>query len=210
MNEYRFIKPLVMAIAISATSSVMADEHGAHVHGAAKLQVAIDGNTATVMLDSPMDSLVGFEHAPGNDAEKAAISKLVSALNKPESLFVFSPAAGCAPSSVKLDSPLIADQTQKDNKAHKGNGDHEEEHAHAHKDNKEHEEHEEHKHDKQQTHSDLDGEFVFTCKTAGQLKGLTVNLFDVAANLQDLDVEVAGPEKQTAAELSSKKRSVNW
>jgi hypothetical protein len=42
------------------------------------------------------------------------------------------------------------------------------------------------------------------------LKDLTVNLFDVAANLQDLGVEVAGPDKQTSAELSSKKRSMNW
>ncbi len=83
---------------------------------------------------------------------------------------------------------------------HKDKSEHEEKHAHEHK------EHD----DKQEKHSDLDGEFVFTCKAADKLAGLTVNLFDVAANLQDLDVEVAGPDKQTAAELSSKTRSMNW
>jgi len=166
-----------------------AHEHGAHVHGAAKLQVAIDGDAVTLMLESPMASLVGFEHAPGNEAEKAALAKLVSALNKPDALFVFSPAAGCTSSSVKLESPLIADTAHEDK--------HQEKHEHQHD-------------DKNDTHSDLDGEFVFTCKAADKLAGLTVNLFDVAANLQDLDVEVAGPAKQTAAGLSSKTRSMNW
>jgi hypothetical protein len=182
MKIHALIKPLVVATAITLPLLAVADEHGAHVHGAAKLQVAIDGSAVTLMLESPMNSLVGFEHAPGNESEKAALGRLVAALEKPDTLFVFSPAAGCASSSTKLESPLIADEPY---------------------DHKHEEKHEE-------KHSDLDGEFSFVCKEAGKLTQLTVNLFDVAANLQDLDVEIAAPRGQTAAELKPDKRTVTW
>jgi hypothetical protein len=66
--------------------SLYAAEHVAHVHGAAKLQVAIDGSTATLMLESPLESLVGFEYAPGNKAEKTALAKLAATLEKPDAL----------------------------------------------------------------------------------------------------------------------------
>lgn len=159
-----------------------ADEHAAHVHGAAKLQVAIDGNTAIVMLESPMESLLGFEHAPGNEAEKAALARLVAALEKPDALFVFSPAAGCTSSSTKLQSPLMADEVHE----------HTQEETHG------------------ETHSDLDAEFVFGCNKPEKLESLTVNLFDIAVPLQDLDVEIAAPGRQTASGLKPDKRAVTW
>jgi hypothetical protein len=182
MNKYATIKPLVIAMVFSLPALAAAEEHGAHVHGAAKLQVAIDASHVTLMLESPMDSLVGFEHAPGNAAEKAALATLVAALQKPESLFVFSPAAGCVSSSVKLESPLLAEDK------------HEEKHEAA---GGEH-----------GAHSDLDGEFVFQCSAPDKLEALTVNLFDIAANLQDLDVSVAGPRGQKGAELGSRQRTM--
>lgn len=177
MKIRTLIKPLFLVTAITLPLLAAAEEHVAHVHGGAKLQVAIDGNTVTLMLESPMDSLVGFEHAASNDAEKASLAKLVNELNAPEKLFIFTAAAGCKTASVKLESPLL------------GNTEKHEEHA---------------------GHSDLDGEFVFNCNAADKLKGLTVSLFDIAANLHDLDVEVASPHGQTAAELKPNKRTVTW
>lgn len=178
MTIRTLIKPLILATSITLPVLAVAEEHAAHIHGGAKLQVAIDGNTVTLMLESPMDSLVGFEHSASNDPEKASLAKLIGALEKPDAVFVFSAAAGCTSSATKLESPLIADESH------------------------------EHKHE--EAHSDLDGEFVFNCSTADKLKGLTVNLFDIAANLHDLDVEVAAPHGQTAAELKPDKRTVTW
>ncbi len=106
MTLFLLKKTVVFFVTLSLPVLVMAEEHGAHVHGAAKLQLAIDGSAVSLMLESPMESLVGFEHAPGSEAEKTALAKLVGALNKPDALFVFSPAAGCTSTSVKLESPL--------------------------------------------------------------------------------------------------------
>src|SRR3954469_21515167 len=52
----------------------------AHEHGVARLDVAVEGTKIMVMLDTPLDNLVGFEHEPRNDAEHqkadAAVSRL--------------------------------------------------------------------------------------------------------------------------------------
>ena len=85
----------------------LAGKPTAHVHGAASLQVAIDGNTLTLHIESPLESLLGFEHAPRTDKQKAAVRALSERLNQAGDLFMPSPAARCAPVSVKLDSPVL-------------------------------------------------------------------------------------------------------
>ena len=40
--------------------SVLAQEHAAHVHGDAHLDVALEGDTLSLQLESPLDNLLGF------------------------------------------------------------------------------------------------------------------------------------------------------
>ena len=54
----------------------------AHSHGRAKLRVATDGNLLTLEFESPLENLVGFEHAPRNDKQKAALQGMAEALRK--------------------------------------------------------------------------------------------------------------------------------
>lgn len=84
-----------------------AHEPGAHVHGIAKLQVAVDGNILTLGFESPLDNLLGFEHMPRNDKQKAAVRAMAERLNKPETLFLPTLAARCVPVSAKLESPVL-------------------------------------------------------------------------------------------------------
>jgi len=69
--------------------------------------VAVDGNTLTLHLESPLDNLLGFEHAARTDKEKAAVGGMVERLNKADGLFVTTAAAGCKPAAVQLESPLL-------------------------------------------------------------------------------------------------------
>lgn len=49
------------------------DHHGnhpAHVHGVGKLDVALEGNTLTLHLDTPLVNVVGFEHAASSSKDK--------------------------------------------------------------------------------------------------------------------------------------------
>lgn len=85
----------------------MAHEPGAHVHGIAKLQVAVDGDILTLGLESPLDNLLGFERMPRSEKQKAAVRDMAERLNKPGALFLPTPAAKCAAVSVKLVSPVL-------------------------------------------------------------------------------------------------------
>ncbi|WP_051258939.1 ZrgA family zinc uptake protein [Chitinibacter tainanensis] len=81
-----------------------AHEHAAHVHGVAELDVAIDGRQVLITLESPADNLLGFEHAPKSEAEKAKFAAVKTLLNSPAELFVPDAAAQCkaAPAQVTL------------------------------------------------------------------------------------------------------------
>lgn len=159
----------------------------AHVHGEATLSVAIDGGTLTLMLETPTDSLVGFEHAPHTARERTAVAKMKQTLERPAALFVPSPAAACKPAGVKLESTLF-------------------EPAHADHDHDAHK----HDHDHEAGHADLDGEFVFRCARPDALRDLEVRLFDAFPRLKKLKVEIAGPRGQSAAQLTPRQRKISW
>jgi len=163
----------------------------AHVHGEARLDVAIDGGTLTLMLEAPADSLVGFEHAPRNARERAAVAKARQALERPAALFVPSPAAACTAKAAKLESPLF-------------------EKAAAH----EHDKHDDHAHEKdhehEHGHADVDGEFVFQCARPEALRDLDVRLFSAFPRLKKLQVELAGPRGQTALRLTPQQTRLRW
>ena len=53
------------------------EEHGSlgkHEHGVASLNVALDGQTLEIQLQSPAMNLVGFEHEAKSDADKAKVT----------------------------------------------------------------------------------------------------------------------------------------
>jgi hypothetical protein len=74
-----------------------------HVHGVAKLDIALDGETLSLGFECPLDSLVGFEHKAANPREERALLDAKAKFAHPESLFLPSPEARCTskPAAVK-------------------------------------------------------------------------------------------------------------
>jgi hypothetical protein len=71
------------------------------------MEVAVDGDTLTLNVESPLDNLLGFEHLPRTEKEKGAVHDMAVRLNRAETVFVPTPAAHCKPLSVKLVSPVL-------------------------------------------------------------------------------------------------------
>lgn len=157
----------------------------AHVHGEARLDVAIDDGTLTLMLEAPADSLIGFEHAPRNARDKTAVAKAKQTLERAAALFTPSPAAACTLKSAQLASPLFEADT-----GHTHAHDHEPEHEHG--------------------HADIDGEFMFQCARPQALREVDVRLFAAFPRLKKLAVEVAGPRGQTARTLTPQQTRIVW
>jgi hypothetical protein len=102
--------PISAALAAALLLALPPSAHargGAHVHGLAKLDIAVDGNRITAGLETPLDNLVGFERAPRTDAERKRADEAVAKLRDGDQMFRFDAAAGCKMASVKLDSPVL-------------------------------------------------------------------------------------------------------
>lgn len=102
----RFASLLALLAAASLPPGAYAQHtHGAHEHGAAELTVALDGRELVVELISPLDNLVGFEHAPATDAQRAALAEAGRLLRDADAMFGVPAAAACGLEHADIDSP---------------------------------------------------------------------------------------------------------
>lgn len=153
------------------------EEHGslgAHEHGVASLNVALDGQTLEIQLESPAMNLVGFEHEAKSDADKAKVASARKHLEQPQALFALPIEAKCALQESELESPLF------------GNA-----------------EHAQHEHGDEHGHSDIDASYHFTCAHAESLKTLELgSFFGTFPGTEKLEVQLIGPSGQQGAELT--------
>ena len=80
---------------------------GAHEHGVARLDVAVDAKRVSILLETPLDNLLGFEHAPRTDAERAKLAAVLARLRAAQTLFRIDSTAGCTLSNVDFQSAAL-------------------------------------------------------------------------------------------------------
>jgi hypothetical protein len=71
------------------------EEHHAHEHGVATLEVAIESAQLAIQFRSPAMNLLGFEHRPRSVQDQAALSRALGWLRDPAGQFQPSNDAGC-------------------------------------------------------------------------------------------------------------------
>jgi len=103
----------LMALLIAAPAYAQHDHHHAHghqhahVHGVAKLEVAVDGGNLSLHLESPLEGVLGFEHAPRSDKERATVAEMRRKLADAGKLFAPTTAAQCTLKSVQFEAPSL-------------------------------------------------------------------------------------------------------
>lgn len=181
----RFLPALIALLGATAVSAQHA--HAPHEHGIAALRVAIDGDLLQIEFASPLDNLVGFEHAPRTDKQRKALADAENTLNRFERLFVVPKAAGCELTGTELEHPF---------------GDHAG-HDHEHK----HDQKDEHK-EEHDDHAELSVTYTLRCAAPGALDTLQVKLFDAFPRTSRIRAERVSPRGQGAATLSAKQRTL--
>ena len=162
-------------------------EHGAHEHGAAILNIAIESNSLHLELESPAMNIVGFEHAPKNHEQEHAVKHAVSELRKGNTLFILPAAAQCHLAEVEVESPLLETDQH--------------EHKDDHKPDKHKEEHSE-------RHSEFHAAYVFQCKNINALNEIDVQLFNKFKGTEELRVQLISAKGQTVKELTAKQHKL--
>ena len=166
-------------------------EHGAHVHGIAALNLALEGSEVHVELDSPAANIVGFEHAPSSEADHAALDKAVATLKDGDRLFRFNEDAGCRMEEARVASELLDEEHEHEGHTKEGHED------------------EQHEHEGE-THSEIEAGYHFECDEPGKLTQLTVELFDAFPGTEKLKVQYVIESKQGAAELTATNHVVQF
>lgn len=170
----------LLAALLPPLPSAAADKHAhhghgptaAHVHGAATLDVALDGNEVTFELSTPLDNLVGFERAPRTDAERQRFTAAVGKLRDANAMFPLDPAAGCVAAPPTLTSPLLLpDGTVNASPSSQGDG-----------------------------HADLQATYTFRCADASRVRHVDVGLF-AFAHLRTIAVQASTPGGQFKRQL---------
>jgi hypothetical protein len=135
-------------------------QHHAHKHGHATLQVSLEKDRLSLQFLSPMDNLVGFEHAPKTERQVKALDDLQRLLENPFNLFEPNKEALCKRDQVVIQSKLLGKgdpvALQKD-----GHG-----------------------------HADLRYEARFRCATPSLLTTINVTAFRAFRRLHEIDVEL--------------------
>lgn len=158
-----------------------------HVHGVGQLNLVVDGASLIAELETPLDNILGFEHAPETDEQRQAYQDTLEWLSNPINVFDVS-AANCSTVHVRLDQP----EHFKDGD-HDAQDDHEgEEHAdHAHEGHDEHhhdEGHMEHAEDEAHHHANLWVEYKLDCSDLPKLKRISVGIFERFPRFHELEV----------------------
>jgi hypothetical protein len=66
-----------------------------HEHGVSTLKIALEGQILQMELEAPANDIVGFEHAPENESQKAAIERALSLLKTKSGIFNTPATAKC-------------------------------------------------------------------------------------------------------------------
>ena len=177
----RFASLLSLLAAASLPSAAHAQHtHGAHEHGAAELTVALDGQALVIELISPLDNLVGFEHAPANDTQRAALAEAGRLLSDADAMFALPVAAACRFEHADIESPWpMAAMAPAAGQAG---------HAHAHPTRGDHEE--------------AVVTYRYTCAQPAALQQIEVRAFARFPRLREIRVEHATARGQGAAVLT--------
>lgn len=148
-------------------------EAGAHVHGAGKLGIVIDGNTVSFDLDTPANDILGFEHPPKTTKEKAALQRAVAAFKDAGKVFGLSAAAGCRVTKAEagLEEPEGAGSKEKSAEG-------------------------------QEVHADFNSTVVFECRDVQKLKAIDFRYFTVFPYAQKLSVTLITQKGQASFEVT--------
>lgn len=181
----------LLSSALACTVVSVAQAAAPHVHGHATLEVAVDGNTLTLLFTSPLDSLVGFEQAPRTEKQQDVVRRMAQTLRQADRVFGLPAEAQCGVPRVELASPaipagLLAADAAPAKPAEKSPPSRHGEHA------------------------ELDAQYVWSCQRIERLKAIDVKLFASFRNLKRIDARVVTGAQQRSARLTEQMSRLVW
>lgn len=170
---------LLLALSLVTLPALASDNPGAHQHGHADLQIAIDNGRIDLLLLSPAYNLIGFEHKPQTEEQRQRVQAVESWAA--ETTLINTQAGDCTLTS----AAMHVSWGDKDDHGHHH-------HSHDHGDD----------HAQQTTHADVEITQSLNCPDLSGTARLEAGLMARFPELQHLNVQWVGPQGQGATRLS--------
>ena len=184
-----------------------------HVHGLIKLGIVLEGGALAVSLNAPLSDVVGFEHAPESDEQRARIREAAATLSNAQSMFGLAESAACTVSNLSVDGPAYVTRHLAKAHAHTehehhdphesqageseppGHGEaeeHSEHHEHGeHSEHSEHNEHSEHsEHSDSGQHAEIDATYEWACANASKLDAVALHFTDSFVGVETIEIQI--------------------
>ena len=140
MRPATALASVLLAGAAFAASEGEHREHDAHEHGHGTLDIVIEGEELVIELRIPAVNVVGFEHAPRDDAEREAVRQALVPFGDAASVFLLPEGAECEVEGAKTEIFSMESEDEHEEHDEHAKEEHEEDDEHA---KEKHEEHEE-------------------------------------------------------------------
>ena len=190
----RLIFIVLIGLSLSQ-KNILAVEQRAHVHGLASITVVIENNLLEIEVESPADSLLGFEHQVRTEEDKSKLNQTELLLNKPDQLFTFQNEA-CALKTARVNlSSFVINHNPK-------NTDH-----HSHEKHYSHEKNNTHTHDARghkHKHKDIVVGYLYDCQSTQRLESISINLFTYFPRIEEINVMWINNDTQGAKLITAK------
>ena len=194
LRTLSMLQPAVVLISAFVASVTLAAEHehrehDAHAHGHGTLDIVVEAEEALFELRVPAVNVVGFEHAPRDDAEHEAVRRALEPLQDAPSVFALPTEAQCTVETVEA---RISGVTQE---VHRVDG-HDGADAHA--------GHEDEGHEVdagEGEHSELRATYRFHCGAPERLNRIDARVLEHLHDIEQINVRVVTPTAQLATEL---------
>lgn len=181
---------LTFAVMLFPSTPVLAQK--AHVHGTAELRLAIDGGVVEAELALPAKDVVGFEYAPRDEADEAAIAGALEALEAGVALIGISPAAECLQSRFDVvASPGGATADGHEDHGHDDKAPQGEEHREG-------------------GHSEFVLRYRFDCATPEAITAIQPTLFAAFPSVGAIDVQALTAMGQAAGRLTPARPGISF
>jgi len=157
-------------------------EADAHEHGHGAFNMAIEGETVAIELETPAFDILGFEHETKSGAEIDAVETARRALADPVALFGLPDAAECQVTEAEIEIGAEAEH---------------------------HDEHDDHAHDEKHDeeggeHSEVHAHYTLTCGTPGEIGGVNAAAyFKAFPNAEELEAVILTDAGQASGELEA-------
>ncbi|EHN71684.1 zinc uptake protein ZrgA [Aliivibrio fischeri] len=165
--------------------------HDAHVHGVVETNIAQDGDHLLFEITAPGADVVGFEHAPKDDAQKQILANAVKTLNNPNLIFTLPENAKCTFEEAHVSHNLVN---------HNDHDDHEHDHDHDH----DHDQHDGEHHKEHGKHGEFSAQYEYHCEAISNLDQIETQWFTHFPHTHKMTIQYLGDAGQKAASLTPK------